>query len=37
MKKTRSVPAAIEYYLTRRRQLGFELRSEGWLLTHFAP
>ena len=33
MKKPRSVPAAIDFYLTSRRQLGFALTQEGWLLA----
>ncbi len=33
MKKPRSVSAAIDYYLTNRRQLGFALKQEGWVLS----
>jgi len=36
MKKPLSVPAAIEYYLDHRRQMGFALRNEGWLLRTLA-
>jgi len=36
MKKLRSVPAAIDFYLTIRRQLGFALLQEGWLLSTLA-
>ena len=36
MKKPRSVPAAIEYYVDHRHQMGFVLRSEGWLLSTLA-
>ncbi len=33
MKKPLSVPAAIDFYLTSRRWLGFALTQEGWLLA----
>jgi integrase len=33
MKKPRSIPAAIDYYLAHRRQLGFALEQEGWVLS----
>jgi integrase/recombinase XerD len=36
MKKPRSVPAAIDFYLASRRQLGFALTQEGWLLGTLA-
>lgn len=36
MKKPLSVPAAIEYYLNHRHQMGFALSSEGRLLTTLA-
>lgn len=36
MKPPRSVPAAIDFYLTSRRQLGFALTKEGWLLSSLA-
>jgi hypothetical protein len=36
MKKPRSVPATIDFYLTSRRQLGFALAQEGWLLGTLA-
>ena len=36
MKKLLSVPAAIDFYLTSRRQLGFALTQEGWLLGTLA-
>ena len=36
MKKPLSVPAAIDFYLTSRRQLGFALTQEGWLLGTLA-
>ena len=36
MKKPLSVPAAIDYYLKSRRQLGFALKQEGWVLSTLA-
>jgi hypothetical protein len=36
MKKPLSVPAAIDFYLTSRRRLGFALTQEGWLLGTLA-
>jgi integrase len=36
MKKPLSVPAAIEYYLDHRHQMGFELQKEGCLLRTLA-
>jgi integrase len=36
MKKPRSIPAAIAYYLDHRRQMGFALRSEGAILNTLA-
>src|SRR5205807_705609 len=36
VKKPLSVPAAIDYYLKSRRQLGFALKQEGWVLSTLA-
>jgi integrase/recombinase XerD len=36
VKKLLSLPAAIDFYLTSRRQLGFALTQEGWLLGTLA-
>jgi site-specific recombinase XerD len=36
MRKPLSVPAAIDFYLTSRRRLGFALIQEGWLLGTLA-
>ena len=33
MKKLLSVAAAIDFYLHQRRQWGFELKQEGWILS----
>jgi hypothetical protein len=37
MKKLLSVAAAIDFYLHQRRQWGFELKQEGWILSTLAP
>ncbi len=36
MKKSRTVPQAIEYYVAHRRQMGFAFEQEGWVLSTLA-